>query len=157
MEPPALQSTKCQNCGAEMQESLDGSFSCTHCGSVYRAGQLNNTLLSGQTGGVSTAPADAPIPRDIALGYNKRKPWHPILWGVIVWLIYGLLRGMFTAYLFENSVRETAIFNNPFVSPVGGFFWFIRTGLLLSVLPLLIYLYRRRRNKIWLMGRQKVD
>ncbi|HZY38201.1 MAG TPA: hypothetical protein VFE53_16205 [Mucilaginibacter sp.] len=157
MAPVTLQSTKCQNCGAEMVETLDGSFTCSHCGSVFRAGQPNNTLLSGQAGITSTVQPDPPIPRDIALGYDKKKHWHPLLWGVIVWLIYGLLRVMFTAYLFENAVQVSAIINNPFVSPVGGLFWFIRTALLLGALPAIIYMRRKQRNKIWLMSQQKPD
>ena len=146
METIAPQTNKCLNCGAAMAEALDGSFTCTHCGSVFRAGVSGNVLLAGQANPQAGAPAEGPIPRDIALGYHKKRRLPPILWGLIVWAAYGLVRTLLSVLLMENSISARTVFDNPFISPIGGVYWIARTVLFVGVVPVIIY-WRRKLKK----------
>ena len=147
MEPFASQSNKCQNCGAVMAESADGTLTCTHCGSVFHPGQGSNASLARQAGQQGGTPAYTPIPREVALASGrKNQGWRPYFWGFFIWVMSIVPRAILYKNFGEDFSAKSTVYNNLFISPVGGGYWILRALLLVVIFPTIIYLYRKKKQ-----------
>ena len=146
MDLNSSQSNKCPNCGAVMVESLDGTLTCTHCGTTLRSGQ----------GSSATAPSSQPdtaaykpIPREVALASGrKRQVWRPYFWGFFIWVMTIVPRALLYKNYGEDFSAKSTVYDNLFISPVGGGYWMLRALLLLVVFPTIVYLYQKKNQAI---------
>lgn len=144
MESLPSQTNKCNNCGAEVGQLVNGSVRCPYCGSIFHynhdPSHATPATSAIQPGSVPAAQSNPASP------VKKPRSRHPYFWGFFIWVMYAVLRALLFKASGSDFSAGSEVYDNILISPLFGPYWVLRAILLTVFFPSIFYFYYRNKK-----------